>query len=90
MTDEIERWTHRRDMYLWRRTPEEVREAVRSASRIFYAQELARGAIHGMTNVHREANGIVHDHPGIEFAVRDLEAAYQAGCIRAVAKYMFR
>ena len=88
--DEVERWKYRRDMYLWRRTPEEGRQAVRAAVRIVNAQDLARGAMHGMANVHREANRTVRDNPGLEFAVRELEATYQAGCVQVVARYLFR
>lgn len=88
--DEIEQWRYRRDMYLARRSPEEMRIAARAAVRIVNARDLATGAMRGTVSVHQEANRIVHNNPGIEFAVRDLEATYQAGCVQVVARYLFR
>ena len=88
--NEIERWINRRDMYLSRRTPDEARRASHAAVRMIYARDLATGAMHGMVNVHHEANQIVRDNPNLEFAMRDLEATYQAGCAQVVARYLFR
>jgi hypothetical protein len=88
--DEIEQWRYRRDVYLARRTPEETRSAARAAVRIVNARDLATGAMRGMVNVHREANQVIRDNPGLEFAVLDLEATYQAGCVQVVARYLLR
>ncbi len=41
------------------------------------------------SSVHREINQIVRDNPGAEFALRDLEATYQAGCVHIVGQYLF-
>lgn len=87
--DGVEPWTYQRDRYLARRGSGETQQAVRAAIRLHNGQELVRGAASGIASVHREINQIARDNPGAEFALRDLEATYQAGCIHIIGRYMF-
>ena len=87
---EIERWMHRRDIYLSRRVPEETRSAARAAVRIINGREVVRGAMHGIVAVRREANEIVRQDPGLELEMRELEATYFLGCRDILEWYMSR